>query len=195
VTKVFDGKEKRVRTNGYEDEWDKTIKILDRQYERGTEKFTRHYKRKYGDPKLPPIWATVEFSTIGNLRRLNRSLDKEEDRDAISLIFGMTYVVFESFMRRMEEVRNACAHHSRIWNRKMTYAVKLPKESSAKMDGNFNRDEHKNRNIYNTILLLDDANLCSGATEEKRALFKAVETLLKGYPDIEKAQMGYPECA
>lgn len=75
----------------------------------------KHYKEKYSDPELPPIWAVMEAVTFGTLSRLYSNL-KTPNRKLIQPLFGYDETVLVSWFRSINDVRNWSAHHNRLWN-------------------------------------------------------------------------------
>lgn len=85
------------------------------------EDFIRHFHEKY-DGKLP-IWVAVEILEFGQLVRLYGMLDKQDKR-RISDHFGVKgHNVLHKWLIRLNNVRNHCAHHDRIWNRIAVYGI------------------------------------------------------------------------
>ena len=41
------------------------------------------------------------------------------DRAALDKIYGLDQGVLKGFIRHLTYVRNLCAHHSRVWNRRL----------------------------------------------------------------------------
>ena len=78
----------------------------------------RHYRRTYSDPPLPPIWTMKEFLTFGTSARLYAALSKPI-REEIAKDFGVPALpVFESWVPGFVDLRNICAHHDRLFNRR-----------------------------------------------------------------------------
>ena len=91
----------------------------------------RHYFENYSDPKLPPVWLSLERLTFGalskmfsNLSLANRKLVAE--KWSIKSI-NMEEYLLVSWFRSAVDLRNVCAHHSRIWDGKIT--TNLPRQS------------------------------------------------------------------
>ncbi|MBJ8340014.1 Abi family protein [Antrihabitans sp. YC3-6] len=85
------------------------------------EDFIRHFREKY-DGQLP-IWVAVEILEFGQLVRLYGMLDKQDKR-RISDHFGVKgHNVLHKWLIRLNNVRNHCAHHDRIWNRIAVYGI------------------------------------------------------------------------
>lgn len=86
-----------------------------------SEDFMQHVKAKYSGEV--PIWIAVETFDFGGLARLYSLLDKH-DQNVISSRFGVTNgSVFHKWLVGLAIVRNHCAHHNRLWNRKQSRAL------------------------------------------------------------------------
>lgn len=83
------------------------------------EDYMIHHLVKYGDPV--PVWIAVEFLDFGALCRLYRLLEKS-DQNAIAAAMGIKGgSLLRKWLRDLNYLRNLCAHHSRLWNRVLTY--------------------------------------------------------------------------
>ncbi|MGJ6121146.1 Abi family protein [Mycolicibacterium sp. Y3] len=83
------------------------------------EDYMKHHLVKYGDPV--PVWIAVEFLDFGALCRLYRLLEKS-DQNAIAAHLGVKGgPLLRRWLRDLNYLRNLCAHHSRLWNRVLTY--------------------------------------------------------------------------
>jgi abortive infection bacteriophage resistance protein len=90
-----------------------------KQDEAAREDFVRHHLGKYGQPL--PVWIAVEFLDFGALVRLAR-LMRMGDQNEVARMHGVTNgTLFAGWMRNLSYLRNVCAHHSRLWNRTLTY--------------------------------------------------------------------------
>lgn len=90
---------------------------------RSHETFVRHYQQKYTEPSLPPIWAVVETMSFGNLSRWLGNTNDTNVKKQIMTSLGMpTIDILERVLHTLTPVRNDCAHHSRLWNRRYTMA-------------------------------------------------------------------------
>lgn len=91
---------------------------------RVSDEFVRHYKRKYkGYPDLP-IWMMTEVMSLGTLSFFYRGLknskkDGVEDKKLVADYFNLHYKRLENWLHVLTYARNVCAHHSRLWNRKL----------------------------------------------------------------------------
>jgi abortive infection bacteriophage resistance protein len=92
---------------------------LDKAFAASKEEFAKHFRSTYSGH--PPIWIAAGGWDWGNLAYTFRYLS---DRN-MSAICAMIDPALEqktliSWMASLNEVRNACAHHSRLWNKALT---------------------------------------------------------------------------
>lgn len=101
---------------------------LMKEVKRSHEEFIKHYFNKYSNPSFPPAWMTLEVVSMGTLSRLYSSLDKNNNAcKAICREFGLFKVeILQNWLHALTALRNACAHHSRIWNRRFTINLRFP---------------------------------------------------------------------
>lgn len=131
--------------------WVNNLKSLKDEVERSKEIFIEHYKNKYSHPELPPIWAVSEVMSLGLLSRWYTNLKPIGTRKNIANQYQLNHEVLASFLRHLTEVRNICAHHSRLWNRKFTVTFAIPKKPKyLAQQLNIN----KKRYLYNTIVMV-----------------------------------------
>ncbi len=77
-----------------------------------------HYRNTYNSPPLPPIWMFKEFLTFGSAAKFY-SLLANDVRDEVANKFGISALpVFESWVACFVDLRNICAHHGRLFNRR-----------------------------------------------------------------------------
>lgn len=89
---------------------------LDRSFDKSQEEFAKHFRHKYDKP--PPVWIAAGTWDWGNLSYMLGYLS-EKNRDTIcrSIDSRLSRRSLASWMKALNEVRNACAHHSRLWNK------------------------------------------------------------------------------
>lgn len=159
---------------------------LEEEVRRSPEVFIRHFRNKYEEP-LPPVWATVELMTFGQLSRWSENLLRRGDRNAIAKPYALDESVFFSFLHHVSIIRNICAHHGRLWNRELTFKFRLPDRMPGLLVRSLNREEP--RRIYNALATL--AYLLDGLSpghQWKQRLLGLVET-----HRIDARLMGFPE--
>lgn len=164
----------------------KALDALSDEVERNDETFIRHYRETYTAPSLPPLWAVCEILTLGQLSRWYDNLAQPADRQAIAKVYGLDEKVLCSFFHHLSIVRNLCAHHSRLWNRRFTFTSKLPRQPAA-LAACFNPE--RPRNLYNTLVLVRYllGIVSPGSRWEERLL-----QILGEHPAADPLHMGFP---
>ena len=86
----------------------------------------KHYK-KYSKQKLPPSWKTLEHTSLGNLSKIYGNLKNNiKSKKNIAIELGaVNHTYLPSWLQSITQIRNFCAHHSRLWNRNLPSTVKL----------------------------------------------------------------------
>lgn len=87
-------------------------------------RFFDHY-----DEELPPLWSCVHLMTFGELILWIQNTTNSEIQNNIAKSLGFVkFYPFESFAVALTELRNVCAHHTRLWNRIFTKRPKKVKK-------------------------------------------------------------------
>lgn len=136
--------------------WHSLLESLKTEVSRADEVFIEHYKHTYDDPELPPIWATCEVMSFGQLSKWYQLLAPIQTRKAISSHFDCDEKQFEGLLQHFVYLRNTCAHHSRLWNRKFTKTIAKPrsKPMGLRVQCNFEPSNSAERKIYNSLVFL-----------------------------------------
>lgn len=160
---------------------------LGEEFNRSRETFIEHYKTKYDQPVLPPIWASAEIMTLGQLSMWFKNLKKRSDRQEIASAYRIDEAVLTSFLHHLTHVRNIVAHHGRLWNRRLTITMSVPARP-LEIASAFNRDE--DRKIYNTLVMLGYLlKLMSPGT----TWIERVKHLIDENPSADSSMMGFPK--
>lgn len=62
-----------------------------------------------------PIWAIIDFFSIGMLSYFYRGMKNPDKTNIANNIYGVNYQTMESWLRCLTDLRNRCAHYSRIY--------------------------------------------------------------------------------
>ena len=89
--------------------------------------FIAHYYRRYSAPAHPPSWMLMETFSFGAVSRIYKVM-RGELRIPVADALGVQQDILESWLHCLSFVRNVCAHHARIWNRRLTISPKIPKK-------------------------------------------------------------------
>ena len=107
--------------------YDDLMEHIETDVNRSNEDFIKHYNSKYGNPPMPPSWMALEVVSFATLSRLFQSLKLDNRKEHITGQFGLKKVaILENWLHAISNLRNCCAHHSRIWNRRFMVSVILP---------------------------------------------------------------------
>lgn len=87
-------------------------------YETSQDEYTLRFKAKYPRVSLPPIWICSEMLSLGQLARWIGNARLREDREDVTRAYGLSDAVLLPFLQHLTGVRNLCAHHARLWNRR-----------------------------------------------------------------------------
>lgn len=129
----------------------RNLASLKKEISRSDEVFIEHYQQTYREPETPPIWAVCEVMSLGLLSRWVNQLPPG-DVNQIASAYGLDQSVMRSTLQHITYVRNLCAHHSRVWNRRLTVTMKVPNRKPAEVAAVVNPASP--RNIYNTLTML-----------------------------------------
>lgn len=83
----------------------------------------KHHNEKYGG-KIP-LWVIIELFTVGMLSYFYSDMYLA-DRKKISALFDVNHAVLNSWLKCFTELRNMCAHYSRLYFWKFTTLPKIP---------------------------------------------------------------------
>lgn len=124
---------------------------LDNAFAASKEEFAKHFRSTYSGH--PPIWIAAGGWDWGNLAYTFRYLS---DRN-MSAICAMIDPALEqktliSWMASLNEVRNACAHHSRLWNKALTNRPGFQKAGSLSGFDHMRTDKGKINDHHSTRL-------------------------------------------
>lgn len=109
--------------------YDKFIDRCKESLSRSREPFVVHFKEKYGDShELPPYWMLVNVMDYGMMLTLYRGAPIKT-RNNIARDLGIPAKVLESWLVTLNTTRNICAHHGRLWNRRLGTVPMIPKTS------------------------------------------------------------------
>jgi abortive infection bacteriophage resistance protein len=130
-----------------------SITKLNNEYSRSDETFSRHFKENYKE-ELPPIWAAVELMSIGQISHWFANIKSRSTRNTIAREhYKIDEQILKSFLHHITIVRNICAHHSRLWNRRILIQLKIPKKHDI-LTPSLQQDKKDVKKLYNTLVFL-----------------------------------------
>ncbi len=154
-------------------------KRIDENLMRSKEPFITNFKEKYSN-EYPPLWILAEVLSFGDILAIfSQSLDPQ-DKKKIAQYYCMNREHLYSWLDNLREIRNICAHHSRLWNRKITKHLKRS-ETNEKLQ--------YNSYIFDSIIITE---ILLKRVSPGFDWIKSVKTLIEEY-DIEVKKMGFPD--
>lgn len=166
----------------------KAVAELTKEFQRSRDTFAVHYREKYTSPELPPIWMAAEVMSFGLLSKFFGDLKRRAERQAIAKPFALDEKILTSFAHHMSHVRNICAHHGRLWNKRFTVKMTVPTYPARLTVAMRGADA---RYLHNTLVMLDHllAIIAPGSEWKQRVI-----ALIDGCPLADPHSMGFPKC-
>lgn len=163
---------------------------LEKQIKRSKEDFVQHYKDKYGPPL--PIWVAVELWDFGMMSMLYQGMHVN-DKEIIAKQYGIqNWQIMESWLRCLNFIRNAVAHHNRLWNRVLTEQPKLPRPGEMKTFDPLLKDKNTRYKIYIIIcILMHLLDHIDPKSELPEAIYKLIDNF-PIMPTVGIENMGVP---
>src|SRR5690606_8150330 len=124
------------------------------------ETFIDHYKQKYTSPVLPPLWAITETMTLGELSQWFAGTLDNRLKASVARDLGLpTRELLESTLQVLALGRNICAHHGRLWNRKIVksppFIKRFQDDMAFEPPSTENPEQTQPQNyIYNVLVIL-----------------------------------------
>ena len=164
------------------------IASLEKEIDRSKETFIKHYKANYTEPDTPPAWMALEVSSIGLLSKIFYNLRRDKGpKDEIIKYFGLKDAdTVENWLRCFSLLRNLCAHHSRVWNRRMT-KMRIPRKTLHPFLSN------KNILPYKVYAYISAINYILNIISPGHNFKKNVLDLMANCPLAQEKEMGFPE--
>lgn len=165
------------------------LEKLDREFARSRETFIDHFRTKYEETTRPPAWMIFEVCPFGLVTRMCVDMSDYSIHNDIAAAFGFPGTqrpIFESWIQSVVYVRNVCAHHSRLWNRKLVIKPQMFKKTAYPW---IDTKGVGNSQIYYflsaTFFLLQ--RIIPGTSFGQR-----LKQLLVSHPNIPLVDMGFP---
>lgn len=163
------------------------IASLDKELDRSEEEFIKHYKNKYSSPLRPPSWMSLEVATLTTLSKMFQNLSRSPEKKMIAKSLGLDFLILENWMHVLSNVRNICAHHSRLYNRTLPQSLMLPSNTFGnKWIRDYTVDTAKMYVVLCAIVyLLDRIN-------ENHNFRLKLQTLFAGQPGVNSRLLNFP---
>lgn len=164
-------------------------KIREETY-RSKDRFIKEHKKKYkNDKRFPPAWKTLELTSFGALSKLYGNLKTNiESKDTIASEYGaVNHTYLPSWLQSIAQIRNFCAHHSRLWNKNLPGTVKLLSNPPNKWISDVPR-EHEFSKLYIHMSLM---RYLLNSIHPKNTFANDLKSLMEKYPNIDPNALGF----
>lgn len=168
----------------------KQLSALQKEVNRSDETFIKHYKRKYTTPSDPPCWMGLEVASFGTLSKLYKNINNGPEKKAIARSFGISNpFILENWMFCFSHLRNICAHHGRLWNRRLTAKPRLLRNTKHTfINEEVIQSIHHNK-LYATLCCVQ---YMLDQIESKHNFSGKLKKLLLKSPMEQEKEMGFP---
>ena len=166
---------------------EENLSSLSKELSRSKEDFIKEHFQKYTSPAMPPAWKTLEVASFGVLSKLYGNFKDKTAKKKIAREFGVPqHEYLESWMRSIAVLRNCCAHHARIWNRRFSMIPQIPQTMQSAWIENMDFDNTKLYPLLCCVVYWLNGIYADHSFTQKFKL------LLKTYPNIDITAMGFP---
>lgn len=141
----------------------------------------RHYFATYSDPPLPPCWMLGEVLSMGNWSKAFGMLADRSDQKPVADAFHASPPELISWIHALTNLRNTCAHHSRLWDRRFN--------TCPSMKGNLKPVIDSNDRLFAQIATVI---YCLRSVEPESGWLHRLTDLLQTCPAVPLAPMGFP---
>lgn len=180
-----------MHAKNFKDAWSHQTQLakVSGNLKRSNEIYIKHYINSYSQPHLPPIWAIVETLTFGELSQWLKNTRNNKIKKQIAREVGLPSVeILQSVMSCISLIRNICAHHGRLWNRKIV--KQLPKIKCISMLQNQHRtNEELNNKLFNYLIVI--AHMMK-MIQPSTTWFNRLSNHIESLPQEQQSAMGFP---
>ena len=129
-----------------------------------------------------PIWMAVELMSFGQISQFFKGMKKHDKQDVARGYFKVDQRLMSSWLHTIVYIRNLCAHHSRIWNRKLAI-----RPLATKKDNDWTAID--NSKIFSVFLLIKKMTHFRDKWDDWSG---KLLTLLGEFTEIDVSKMGFP---
>ena len=167
----------------------KTLANIEEEISRTKEKYIKeHFKKHKDDQRFPPAWKTLEQTSFGSLSKLYGNLKNTiKSKDTIAKELGtVNHTYLPSWLQSIAQIRNYCAHHSRLWNKNLPGSPKL----LSKPPFDWVEDVPKQHEFQNLYIHLCLMKYLLNIILPKNDFTSRLSELFKKYPSVDPNALG-----
>ena len=158
---------------------------LHEELHRSDEETIVSFLQNYSNP-FPPTWMTFEISSFGTLSKIYKWLNAGQARRQVARFYGLPDTVMESWLHAIVYVRNICAHHGRLWNKRLSINAVVPRHTNMP----FITTPNDTKRVYYILSII---SYFLQTVNPNNTFSNRFKTLLIKYPQINIEAMGFPE--
>lgn len=165
-----------------------TLGSLKIEIDRSKDIFIKEHKKKYKDDnRLPPSWKTLELTSFGSLSKLYGNLKNTvQSKNSIAIEFGaVNHTFLPSWLQSISQIRNCCAHHSRLWNKNLPGKPRLLPKPPYKWISNVPTDTQK---LYIHLCVM---RYMLNIIAPENAFSNNLKSLLDDHPSVDPSAIGF----
>ncbi len=178
------------RTQSMFQEW---LYKLDGKAAYSKEEFAVHFRTKYFG-EFMPIWVAVELLDFSPLSIALARLKHAQQQQISASYGGISFRLIQSWIHSLCDIRNTCAHHSRLWNKPLVNQPATPRKDEALDLDHLTAAPGTNKRIYAALAvmrsLLKEIN---PRTKWSDRLKHHVTTFPQDAPNVSLRDAGFPD--
>jgi abortive infection bacteriophage resistance protein len=163
----------------------KSLTLIQSEISRTKEEFIDHFRTKYVNP-FPPTWMISEIVPLGMLCSVYNNIKSTGIRKKVANQFGLPFPVFSSWILVLANLRNACCHHNRIWNKDH---LVIPADLKSPFFPWIDSATTDMKRIYFRICMV---KYLLFTVSPNNSFTPKLKSLLAEYPTIDAKSMGFP---
>ena len=167
------------------DKFQRTISLIDKELQTSKEDFIEHFTLTYSN-SYPPAWMLSEIIPFGVLTRVYENIASNQIKKKIAQYFGLNVPVMASWLTIITLTRNSCCHHSRLWNKKLSLKALLMNRWSYPW---ISESVQQGRIFFTLCIIKHFLDI----VYPQNTLKEDIDKLLKDFPIIDIAAMGFPK--
>ena len=164
-----------------------SMNVLEKELSRSKDEFIKEHIAKYGKSEYPPAWKTLELATFGTTSKLFANFSDTRLKKKIARSYGVPqHEILESWTAAIGPLRNCCAHHGRLWNRKFPITPLLPSRMRQPWIADLNVPNNK---LYAVLCCMA---YMLNAIDSNNTFASDLTNLINAYPIVSISAMGFP---
>lgn len=168
--------------------FDEFLTFIESEVEDSDEVSIKRYRRFYDSPQLPPCWMIMEIISFGRTSKMFEYLGARDIKLNICNDFNLPDTILNNWLHCINQLRNRCAHHSRIVYRSMAKTIIFPSRKKHRFITDI--EDIDVNSLYATVCcMLHLTNKIQPNSKFKSNLL----SLIDNNPNIDYKHMGFTE--